>query len=47
MAGQLSEPCFWDHCRDCQWAICTCRCHQDQQWDWMDGWRDKDDDDED
>lgn len=27
-------------------SICACICHRDQVWDWMDGWRDKDDDDE-
>lgn len=46
MAGELSEACFWDLCRDC-WAACTCTCHRDQVWDWMDGWRDKEDDEED
>lgn len=46
MAGELSDACFWDLCRDCQWAACTCKCHRDQVWDWGDGWRDRDDEED-
>lgn len=41
---ELSEDCFNDHCRDCAWAGCGCRCHEDQDFDWIAGWHDADDD---
>lgn len=40
---ELSPDCFDDRCRDCESGLCQCRCHEDQEWDFMAGWVDRDD----
>lgn len=39
MSRELSVSCFDDRCDDCYWPLCECRCHDDEEFDLVDGWQ--------